>query len=70
MPKRREIRLEILQLLKEAYPQDLSIGEVSKRIRVARSTASSWLRILKAERKIEVSRRVGNAIFYRFKRDK
>jgi len=50
------------------FPKDFSIGEVAKQLGIARSTASSWLRVLVAEKKIEVSRKVGNAIFYRFKK--
>ena len=68
MPKKREIKLEILKLLERTYPQDLSIGEVAKRLGIARSTASSWLRVLAAEKKIEISRKVGNAVFYRSKK--
>ena len=68
MPQKREIKLKILELLRGIYPQDLSIGEVAKQLGIARSTASSWLKVLAAEGKIEISRKVGNAIFYRFKK--
>jgi len=66
--KEQLLRTRILKVLDEAYPQDLSIGEVAKRARVCRSTASMWLRVLAAERKIEVSRKVGNAIFYKLRK--
>ena len=66
---KRKIKLEVLEPSKRVYLQDLSIGEVAKRVRIAGSTASLWFRVLKADGKIEVSRRVGNAIFYRFKKE-
>ncbi|MEM5866615.1 MAG: winged helix-turn-helix domain-containing protein [Candidatus Aenigmatarchaeota archaeon] len=66
--KEQHSRAKILEVLNEAYPRDLSIGEVAKRAKVSRSTASMWLRVLVAERRIEVSRKVGNAIFYRLRK--
>jgi len=64
---RDSIKQKILELLKEEFPHDFSIGEIAKQVGVARSTASTWLKVLSAEGKIEVSRKVGNAIFYRFR---
>jgi DNA-binding transcriptional ArsR family regulator len=67
MSHRQSIKQKILELLKEEFPNDFSIGEIARQVGVARSTASTWLKVLSAEGKIEVSRKVGNAIFYRFK---
>lgn len=63
-----ENKENILTVLKEAYPGDLSIGEVAQRSRLSRGTASTWLKVLKAEDKIELSRKVGRAVFYRVKK--
>ncbi len=58
----------ILAVLKEAYPGDLSIGEVAQGSHLSRGTASTWLKVLKAEDKIELFRKVGLAVFYRVKK--
>ena len=49
------------------------MGEVAKRLGIyciflARSTASSWPNVLATEGKIGISRKIGSAISYRFKR--
>jgi len=41
---------------------------VAKKVKVSDPTASAYLRILAAEGKVEISRKVGNAVFYREKR--
>jgi predicted ArsR family transcriptional regulator len=64
---KQSIKQKILELLEKEFPRDFSIGENAKQVGVARSTASTWLKVLSAEGKIEVSRKVGNAIFYKFK---
>ncbi len=63
-----ENKENILTVLTEAYPGDLSIGEVAQRSRLSRGTTSTWLKVLKAEGKIELSRKVGPAVFYRVKK--
>lgn len=62
--------MKILKELQKAFdqPGDLSIGEVAKKTGMSVVTASTYLRILEAEGKIEVSRKVGKAVFYRLKR--
>ena len=60
MVQRQEIKLKIPGLLRGIYPQDLLIGEVANKLGMVRSTASSWLRVLMAEGKMEVSRKVEN----------
>lgn len=56
---------KIVGELRRLYPCDLSIGEVSKRVHMSDPTVSTYLKVLEAERKIEISRKVGNAVFYR-----
>jgi len=60
---RQSIKQKILELLKKKFPHPFSVGEVAKQVEVARSTAFTWLKVLSDEGKIEVSRKVGNAIF-------
>jgi len=64
---RREIKQKILEFLIKKHPQDFSIDEIIKQLGIAKSIAFLWLRVLTTEEKIEVSRKVGNAV-YRFKR--
>lgn len=63
-----ENKENILTVMKEEYPGDLSIGEVAQRSRLSRGTAATWLKVLKAEDKIELSRKIGRAVFYRVKK--
>jgi predicted ArsR family transcriptional regulator len=64
---RQSIKQEILELLKEEFPHDFSIGEIAKQVGVVRSTTSTWLKVLSAEGKIGCQEKWGNSIFYRFK---
>ena len=59
---------KIMKELERVYPTDLSIGEVAKKTGFSRTTVSAYLRILEAEGRIEVSRKVGRAVFYRLKK--
>ena len=73
MSRERKIKLRIPEFLKGIYPQGLSMGEVAKRLGIyciflARSTASSWPNVLATEGKMGIPRKIGSAIFYRFKR--
>lgn len=54
--------------LEKIYPRDLSIGEIAEKAKLSKPTASTWLKVLEAEGKIEISRKVGNAVFYRLKK--
>lgn len=67
MNHRQSIKQKFLKLLKEEFPHDFSIGKIIKQVGIARSTASTRLKALSAEGKIDVSRKVRNFIFYRFK---
>jgi len=59
---------KVLKVLSEAYPLDFSIGEVAKRAGISKPTASTWLKVLEAEGKIILSRKIGKAKFYRIKK--
>ena len=63
-----EKKKRVLDELEKNYPIDLSIKEVSHLTGLSDPTASTYLKVLEAQGKIECSRKVGNAIFYRFKR--
>jgi len=57
----------IIRELEKIHPRDLSIGEVAKKTRMSRTTASTYLKVLEAEGKIMISRKVGRAKFYKKK---
>ena len=59
---------KIRKELEKAHPTDLSIGEVAKKTGFSRPTVSTYLKVLEAEGKIEVSRKVGRAVLYRLKK--
>jgi predicted transcriptional regulator len=63
---RRDIRGEVLELLKSIYPDGLTIREVAEKLRISRSTASKYIAVLEAEGLI-VCRLVGKAKLCRFK---
>jgi len=59
----------ILQEFESVYPIDLSIVEISRRVGLTHYTASMYLKILEAEKKIELTRMVGKAKFYRLNKE-
>lgn len=63
-----DTKQRILRVLEEAYPKDLSIREVSMKAGMSHYTASMYLKILVAEGKVEFSREVGKAKFYKVKK--
>jgi len=64
----RESKERVLRELQSAYPMDLSIREIARKTGLSPPTVSTWLKVLEAERKVEISRKVGNATFYRLLR--
>ena len=64
----RESKDKVFDVVKKAYPVDLPIAEVARQAKLNRVTASTWLKVLEAEGKIEVSRKVGQAVFFRLKK--
>ena len=65
---RQKTKDMVFDAVKKAYPKDLTIAEVAREIKITHYTVSMWLKVLEAEGKIEMSRRVGPAILYRFKK--
>jgi DNA-binding transcriptional ArsR family regulator len=63
-----EKKVKILKELEKVYPCDLSIGEIAQKTQMSDPTASLYVKVLEAEGKIEISRKVGRAIFYRLKK--
>jgi len=58
-------KASILQVFSRVYPVDLSIVEISERVGLTHYTTSMYLKILEAEKKIDPTRTVGRAKFYR-----
>ena len=65
-----ETKAKVLKVFEEAYPQDLSIVEVSRRSQLSEVTGAMYVRILEAEGKIEFTRKVGRAKMFRLKKDR
>ncbi|MEM5867093.1 MAG: winged helix-turn-helix domain-containing protein [Candidatus Aenigmatarchaeota archaeon] len=65
----KEVKEKILTELEKVFPCDLSIIEIAQRVGISDITASKYVSVLQAEGKIEISRRIGNAILYRLKKD-
>ena len=59
---------EILSIIKNAHPNDLSIEEIAKSSRMSRETVSKYIAVLEAEGKVELSRMVGRAKMYKMKK--
>jgi len=60
---------KIMKELEKAHPSDLSIGEVARKTGLSRTTVSTYLKVLEAEGKIKISRKVGRAVFYQLLKD-
>ena len=52
---------KVLRAFEEAAPGDLSVSEAARRAAVSSNTASTYIKVLVAEAKLEESRRIGNA---------
>lgn len=66
MAETKDAKSLVLETLKKAE-LDLSVPEVCEKTGLNRHTVSKWLEVLKAEKKIEETRKVGWARFYRVK---
>lgn len=62
-----ETKKKVLKVLGEVYPKDLCIKEVSVKAGLSHYTTSMYLKILEAEGRVEFTRQVGRAKFYRTK---
>lgn len=58
---------KVLDVLKKVYPEDLLPRDIARKAGISRQTASVKLQILEAEGKIEAVRRLGRAVWYRYK---
>lgn len=63
-----ETKNKVFKVFKEAYPQDLSIVEASRRAGISDPTGAMYVRILEAEEKVEFTRMVGRAKMFKLKR--
>ena len=69
MPKSAlDSKNRVLRELQVAFPMDLSIKEIAEKTGLCTPTVSTWLKVAEAEKKIEQSRKVGNAKFYRLRK--
>jgi DNA-binding Lrp family transcriptional regulator len=64
----KEIKEKIIKELEKVFPCDLSITEIAEKVGISDITASKYVSVLQAEGKIEVSRRIGNAVLFRLKK--
>ena len=65
-----ETKAKIFKVFEDAYPQDLSIAEVSRKAQFSEVTGSTYVRILEAEKKVEFTRVVGRAKMFRLLKEK
>lgn len=54
--------------MKKVQPCDLSMDEIAEKVGISDIIASKYVSTLKAEGRIDISRKVGNAVFYRIKK--
>ena len=59
-----EIKKRILAFLKNEYPKDFSIQEIADKTKMHRNTISIYLKVLRAEEMIVISRVIGNNTMY------
>jgi len=64
----KEIKEKIIKELEKVFPCDLSITEIAEKVGISDITASKYVSVLCAEGKVEISRRIGNAILFRIKK--
>lgn len=59
---------KILKVFEEAYPEDISIMETSRRSHFSEVTSATYVRILEAENRVEQTRMIGIAKMFKLKR--
>lgn len=64
----KEVKEKILKELEKVFPCDLSITEIAQKVGISDITASKYVNVLQAEGRIEVSRKIGNAVLYRIRK--
>ncbi len=65
-----ETKSKVFSTLKDAFPQDLSIAEVSRLPGVSEPTGAMYIRILEAEVKVVYTRIVGRSKMFQYKAEK
>lgn len=61
------VKTKLINAFQEATPADLSVSEAAKRAGISPNTASTYIKVLIAEGRLEKSRRIGNAKLFRVK---
>jgi len=64
-----ELKKRIIQFLKDSYPKDFNIQEVADELGIHRNTMSTYLKVLHAEKKITLSRKIGKMNMYVFEKE-
>lgn len=54
-----DIEKKILKFLQSNYPKDFNIQEIANEIKTHRNTVSTYLKVLVAEKKIIITRKMG-----------
>ncbi|TXT58613.1 MAG: hypothetical protein BAJALOKI2v1_340045 [Promethearchaeota archaeon] len=62
-----EIKKKIMSFLKEKYPKDFNIQEIADNTEIHRNTVSTYLKVLVAEDKLKVTRKIGRIRLYSYK---
>ena len=65
-----EIKKKIMHFFQKNYPKDFNIKEIAEELKLNRHSISTYLKVLEAEKKIAISRNIGKAIMYIFKKEK
>lgn len=59
-----KIEQDILQFLKENFPKDFNIQEITNGVKVHRNTVSTYVKVLTAQGKIKLTRTMGKINLY------
>lgn len=59
-----EIKKSILTFLRKEYPKDFSIQELADWKKMHRNSISTYIKVLRAEGKVAISRVIGNNTMY------
>lgn len=63
-----EIKSRILNFLKKHYPKDFNIQEIVNVTKFSRGTVSTYLKVLRAEGDIVITRTMGKYTLYAWKK--
>ncbi|MFX0029719.1 MAG: HTH domain-containing protein [Candidatus Hermodarchaeota archaeon] len=61
-----EIKSKVLSFLQENHPKDFNIQEIANTVNVHRNTVSTYVKVLVAERKLKISRKMGKITLYSY----